>query len=326
MPNDSVHNVDINQKTERTGGETESVITPFHRSERSDRRGYENDYTLEERNIGRILVEAGKLKLDDVKRVLELQEEEGLFFGDAAQKLKLVKPKDVQYALARQFGYPAVYPTEGIFSKELVAAYDPFGSQTETFRAIRAHLMANWLSSENRVMCVVSPGDEEGRSYVAANLAVTFSQLGKSTLLIDGDFRKPRQHQIFGFSRRVGLSAMLSGRIKKQDLDLLPEVVPFFSRLSVLGAGAVPPNPVELLGGLRFRTILDELKQFFDVIIIDSPAANTYRADVQTLAVCAEHALMVIRRDHTRMAHAKALSSLLTNAGVNVLGSILNKF
>lgn len=289
------------------------------------RRPSEDTYPLEERNIGKILLEAGKLTHEDVERVVELQERDGLFFGDAALKLKLVTEQDVQYALSRQFGYPTVFASEGVFGKDLVAAYKPFDEQAETFRAIRSQLLHNWLSYDRKVLSIVSPGPREGRTYVAANLAVTFSLLGKQTLLIDADLRAPRQHEIFGFSRRVGLSPMLSGRIKKEELELLPEVIPFFTRLSVLGAGPVPPNPVELFSGSRFASILDELKRFYDVIIIDAPGGN-YRADVQTLAAAAGSALVVMRRDYTKMEAARQLKEWLTNSDVNVVGAVLNEY
>jgi receptor protein-tyrosine kinase len=280
---------------------------------------------VEDRALGQLLVDAGLLTGDDVDRVLKLQDDEDLFFGDAAQKLKLVTQDDIQHALARQYGYPTVPPKKGIFSQELVAAYEPFGKQAETFREIRSQLLFNWLNADNKVLCVVSPGQGEGRSYVAANLAVAFSQLGKNTLLVDADLRTPRQHEIFGFTRRVGLSGMLSGRIKKDELEFLPESVPFFTHFSILGAGAVPPNPVELFSGPRFQTILGELRRYFDVVIVDSPS-GIYKADVQTLAAAAGSALLVTRRDHTRLEKTQALVGSLRDAGVTIAGSVLNVF
>jgi receptor protein-tyrosine kinase len=302
------------------------VRTPtFADSEPRLRPPSEEPQPPEERNIGRILVESGKLSLEDVERVLDLQEREGIYFGDAALKLKLVSEEDVQYALSRQFGYPTVFTAQGVFSPELVTAYKPFDKQAELFRGLRSQLLFNWLNRDHKVLCVVSPGSGEGRSYVAANLAVTFSLLGKQTLLIDADLRSPRQHEIFGFNRRVGLSSMLSGRIKKDELEMLPEVIPFFTRLSVLGAGAVPPNPVELFSGPRFENILDELKRFYDVIIVDSPSGEN-KADVQTLAAAAGSAMVVLRRDHTKMDDVRRLKTWLSTAGVNVVGAVLNEF
>lgn len=284
----------------------------------------DSDRFFEDRNLGKILVDQGKIESTDIERILDCQEEKSLFFGDAARHLKLVSEDDIKFALALQFGYPTAHPAKGIFSDELVAAYDPFGKQAEIFRTIRTQLSMS-LNDETKVLTVVSPSEHEGRSYVAANLAVTFSQMSKQTLLIDANLRKPRQNKIFGSTTRVGLSSMLSGRIRQGELDLLPEPVPFFTHLSVLGAGAVPPNPVELFSNSRFQSILDEVKKFFDVIIIDSPA-GLYRADVQMLCSCAQSALVVARQDHTKLSDLKDLSQLLTSMKVNVVGSIMNRF
>jgi receptor protein-tyrosine kinase len=283
------------------------------------------DLVAIERKLGDILVSEGKLSERDIESILELQDKENLFFGDAAQKLKLVTHDDIQRALAKQFDYPTVSPELGLFSDDLVAAYYPFGSQAETFRSIRSQLLVNWLNKGHKCLCVTSPGDTEGRSYIAANLAVVFAQLGKQTLLIDADLRNPRQHEIFGFSGRLGLSAMLSGRIRSEQLGFLPEIIPYFTRLSVLGAGGAAPNPAELLSGPRFHSVLEELKQYFDVIIIDSPSGK-YKADVQTVAASAGSALIVLRRDNTKLEDARDLKERLKNAGVDIVGSALTVF
>jgi len=311
--------------------DNDKTITPAHpygpqdkNSNRQRDKDDDSDRFLEDRNLGKILVDQGKIESADIERILDYQESKSLFFGDAARHLKLVSEDDIKFALALQFGYPIAYPAQGIFSDELVAAYDPFGKQAEIFRTIRTQLSMS-LNDEQKILAVVSPSEHEGRSYVAANLAVTFSQMSKQTLLIDGNLRKPRQNKIFGSTARIGLSSMLSGRIRQKELDLLPEPVPFFTHLSVLGAGAIPPNPVELFSSSRFQSILDEVKKFFDIIIIDSPAGS-YRADVQMLCSCAKNALVVARQDHTKFNDLKDLSQLLASMKVNVAGSIMNKF
>jgi len=311
--------------------DNDKTITLVHPHDSENRKSHwqrskedDSDRFFEDLNLGKILVDQGKIETNDVERILDCQEKKGLFFGDAARHLKLVSEEDIKFALALQFGYPTAHPSQGVFSDELVAAYDPFGKQAEIFRTIRTQLEVS-LSEEQKVLTVVSPSEHEGRSYVAANLAVTFSQMSKQTLLIDANLRKPRQNKIFGSTSRVGLSSMLSGRIKQAELNSMSEAVPFFTHLTVLGAGAVPPNPVELFSNGRFQSILDEVKKFFDIIIIDSPAGS-YRADVQMLCSCAQNALVVARQDHTKFNDLKDLSHLLTSMKVNVVGSIMNKF
>ena len=144
----------------------------------------------------------GKISDEDITIISGLQEKEGLYFGEAAIKLKLVSTEDVQYALSRQFGYPYLREDEGI-SKELVVAYEPFGKQAEIYRAIRSQLIMQCLEQGEKSLAITSPCTGDGRSYVAANLALAFAQCRKRTLLIDADFRSPRQHLIFNITRRI---------------------------------------------------------------------------------------------------------------------------
>lgn len=280
---------------------------------------------IDRRTIGQILVDSRRLSAADAESVLELQRQEGLFFGEAAKKLRLVSEDDVQHALSKQFDYPYLRVAEGVFSNELVSAYKPFSPQSEALRGIRSALLQKLSERNRKAFTVISPGEQEGRSYLAANLAVTFSQMGKRTLLMDANLRKPRMHSIFEFPCRVGLSAMLAGRVKKDDLEHLPETVPFFSHLSVLGAGAIPPNPLELLAGDRLPRIISELSQHYDIIIIDTPAGQA-QADFQPLSIAAGSALLVARKDHTKVAAGKRQTHVLQAAGVQILGAVLSQF
>lgn len=284
-----------------------------------------SDPSADPRLIGRILVDSGRISPQDAERIAQLQKRDGLFFGEAAKKLKLLTDGDVQHALAQQFNYPYLKVSEGIFREELIAAYQPFGTQAENLRGIRSQLILNWLTPEAKVLAVVSPGAREGRTFIAANLAVLFAQLNKRTLLIDADLRRPRQHEIFNFRCRVGLSSMLAGRIRREDLERLPEAIPFFTHLSVLGAGATPPNPLELLAGDRMPKILNELGAFYDVIIIDTPP-GAIQADYQPIAACARYAMMVTRKSTTRVNDAKRVVSSLEGMNVKVVGTVLNEY
>jgi len=277
-----------------------------------------------DQSMGDILIDLGKLGHEDVDQIIYYQREKGLYFGEAAVELGLVDQEDILQALSTQFGYTYDRNQESL-STEMVMAYSPFGGQAEEFRTIRAHLLSTWLTVERKVLAVVSPESDEGRSYVAANLAMSFSQLGRSTLLIDANLREPRQHEIFNFTRRIGLSMLLAGRIKMEDLDDLPDQISNFQYLSVLGCGAIPPNPTELLSSNSFSLILKVLKKYFDVIIVDTPPA-TYQADLLSIASVAGSALLVARGGHSKMENTKNLISTLTRADVDVVGAVLNQF
>jgi len=273
-------------------------------------------------SIGAILVDSGKLTIDAAERILRLQKEQGLLFGDAAIQLGLLSSQDIQFALARQYDYPYLLQGDEAVSTELVAAFQPFSPQVEALRALRSQLMLRWFTGERerRTLAVVSPARGEGRSYLAANLAVVFSQLGEHTLLIDADMRNPRQHTLFSLENRAGLSSILSGRGEVSDIKRIPS----FKDLSLLTAGPQPPNPQELLGRPPFAKLLDDLAGEYDVVIIDTPATNDY-ADARTIAVRASGALMLARKKETRIDDLRQLVKQLTHSGVAVVGSVLNE-
>lgn len=273
--------------------------------------------------LGAILLDAGKLTVEDTERVMRLQETQALRFGAAAIELGLLKPGDIEHALARQFDFPYLIEGESAASKELIAAYAPFSPQVEVLRGLRSTLMLRWFAAHTRrrALAIVSPARGEGRSYLAANLAIVFAQLGERTLLIDADLRQPRQHSLFGLENRHGLSAILAGH----GALAAPQPVPQLSHLDVLTAGATPPNPQELLGRASFAHMLERFGQDYDVILIDTPAGNDY-ADVQTLAYLAGGALLMTRRNHSSVKAAGRLTENLRELGVQLVGSVFGQF
>lgn len=273
-----------------------------------------------ERTIGGILLDAGKITAADAERALRLQKEKGLRFGEACVKLGLVSQSDIEQVLSGQFRFPYLRPGESRLGNELVAAYEPFSSHVEGLRALRTQLLLRWFSPECKTLAITSPARGDGRSYLAANLAVVFSQLGEDTLLVDADMRQPRQHRIFNLVNRVGLSAILAGRAGADCVDRIEH----FSNLSVLAAGAVPPNPLELLSRPHFPQLLDQLARRFDVILIDTPAA-ALGADAQAIAIRAGGALMVAREGCTRLKELQSLAAGITSANAVVVGSVFNR-
>lgn len=276
-----------------------------------------------DRSIGAILVDAGLLRLEDSERVMRLQKEEGLKFGDAAIKLGLVSEENIRFALSRQFEYPVVMPGAGALAAELVAAYQPNSAQVETLRAVRSQLMLRWfgVEPERRALTIVSAERAAGRSNIAANLAIVFSQLGEHTLLIDADMRRPRQHELFGLETRQGLSTILSGRGNADAIQRIGDLMD----LSVLPAGPIPPNPQELLSKPFFSQLLAELTGEFDIVIIDTPSANEF-ADAHTLAVRAGAALLVARARQSRLLALRNLTDSFAAQSAKVVGTVLNEF
>jgi protein-tyrosine kinase len=274
-----------------------------------------------EPNVGRLLRDAGKLTSADAERVALLQKTEKLRFGAAAIKLGLITEADLQQALSQQFAYPHLSPGEGHFSPELIAAYEPFGEQAEQLRALRSQLMMRWFANGHKTLTIAGINAGDGASYLAANLAVMFSQLGERTLLIDADLRRPRQHALFNLGNRPGLSELLAGRVNMSAVTRIPA----FPHLSVLTSGAVPPNPAELLSHVATPIKLKGLAEHYDVILIDTSAAHG-SADAAVVAARTGAALLVLRQNHTQLAAAAAFKANLASAGAVLIGTVLNRF
>lgn len=276
------------------------------------------------RNIGTILFEDGKLTAAEVAQVMALQQSHGMRFGEAALHLRLINEDDLRRALAQQYDFHYLEAEADDVSHEIIAAFNPYHPRVEEMRALRSQLLIRWFNTQQqgaRSLAIVSPGAQEGRSYLAANMAVLFSQLGHRTLLIDADLRSPRQHRLFNLSDRIGLSAVLSGRAGMNAASGIPGI-PW---LRVLPAGPTPPNPQELLSRASFGALLKEVSSEFDVVLLDSPPALHY-ADVQNVAYRAGSALVLTRRNHTRVADTAAVSRELADCGVRMVGSVINVF
>jgi protein-tyrosine kinase len=274
------------------------------------------------RAIGAILIEDGRLSADEVDKIQRYAIERGLRFGFAAVQLNMLTWDDVDFALASQFKH-LVVPRGGEngVADDVVAAYSPQTKGVEALRVLRTQLSVRWLTSASRkVLAIVSPERGEGRSWLAANLATMFAHIGERTLLIDADMRHPRQHQLFNLDNSAGLSALLTGRA---DRDVAQRIYPQL-RLFVITAGIVPPNPQELLARPVFDVVLDRFAEQFDIVLIDTPAAQE-TSDAQLLAVSAGSAIVLARRNHSLHAGLTAATKSLTEAGVKVIGSVINE-
>ncbi len=275
------------------------------------------------RHIGAILMDEGKLSASDAEQVLKRQRELGWRFGEAAIELNLITDSDLRQALAKQYEFPyLISGPEGV-SKELIAAWDPFHPVVEELRAVRTQLLVRWFNpgAGRRTLAVTSPCAREGRSFIAANLAVVFSQLGQRTLLLDADFRAPRQQGIFNISDRFGLSSALSGR---SDLSAAAPVAGL-TGLAVMPAGPLPPNPLELLSRGSFAALLSRAQAEYDVIIVDTPPVTEY-SDACAITFRAGDALMISRKDHTRMVDTERAMRELSDASARVVGTLMNAY
>jgi chain length determinant protein tyrosine kinase EpsG len=278
---------------------------------------------VQDRAMGDLLRETRNLTVDQVEKILQHQREHGVRFGEAAIALGFVSPDDVLYALSQQFHY--AYAPEELkgLSPELVALRSPFSQQSEALRSIRSQLMMRVFADgeTRRALAVLSPDPGDGKTFFSANIAVGLAQLGGRTLLVDADMRGPRIHELFGIDNTAGLSGLLSGRVESQVIQQIPSLPNLF----VLPVGVTPPNPLELIERPAFTLLLRELLSKFDHVVVDTPAA-AYGADAGVIAVRCGAALVIARKDKSRLASLQELVDTLSESPAKLAGVVMNEY
>ncbi|HET7603472.1 MAG TPA: polysaccharide biosynthesis tyrosine autokinase [Gemmatimonadales bacterium] len=196
---------------------------------------------------------------------------------------------------------------------------EPRGGSAEALRAVRTKLIFSDEFANLKALLVTSTVEAEGKSTVAANLAVAFAQQGLRVLLVDSDMRRANLHYMFGVKRSPGLSALLDGQAS------IPEVLQETKvpNLSLIAAGAVPQNPAELIGGASLREILGRLSADFDLVLLDSPPLLAV-ADASILGAMTDGVLLVVRAGRAGRDEISAARDLLENVGAHVVGAVLN--
>lgn len=267
--------------------------------------------------IGSILVEMGKITPADIDRIVRLQSERGIYFGEAAKVLALVSEADIVEAMSAQFGYCYLRGENEKFSRDLVMIYEPFEQSADAIRAVRGQLVAAHFRHGERNLSVIGAGGAETSAF-AANLALGFAQLGKRTVLVDLNMHRSAQKHLFATGWHLGLSDLLAGRCWLDALLTFPEIDNF----SVLSAGTPPPNPHELLASPRLAEAMQALHDRFDVVLFDI-ALKSGNATWLPLVPGVNAALLACVKHATLASDAIALRRHLDMQDIHILGSVL---
>ena len=211
-------------------------------------------------------------------------------------------------------------PETGAKQTKLIMLDEPYGPAAEAFRSLRANLRFASVDRPLALLQVASPGQGEGKSFVAANIAVAMAQAGQQVVLVDADLRSPTQHRLFGLSNNFGVTTALLGEYEALE-NLLQGTKA--ANLRVLVSGPLPPNPSELLGSRRMQDLFRELRSVCDVIIVDSPPI-TLVSDSAVIAGVADGVLLVIRAGKTQREAAKHAITTLHQVHAYLLGAVLN--
>lgn len=189
---------------------------------------------------------------------------------------------------------------------------------SEAYRSLRTSLQYSSVDRELQTIVITSSVPGEGKSTIASNLAFSMSEMNKKVLLMDADLRKPTIHKKLSLSNQIGLT---DGIVHKLPLtEVIQKVNDYFH---VMTAGKVPPNPAEIVGSEAMTHVLNQLKEIYDYIIIDTPPVLSV-TDPQLLAIKADGTVLVVREGSVKHKLVLAAYKELEKVQANVVGTVLN--
>jgi protein-tyrosine kinase len=319
----------------------------------------EPNLSLSDQELASALVATYGLTTQDMQRISQAMRNLNLGFSEAAVQLGCVTRQQVEHALSlgideknqtqtdgdtqtpgqkhaeaaeslietvvRRFSTSrALVVREGAAVKpgeKLLLPHEPYNTYSEQIRALRTELQLRCPpSGRAAIIAVLSARQGEGRSRLAAELAIAFAQLGGRTLLVDADFRHPTQHELFDSDNGEGLAqAITSGQ---SPYVHRVEGVP---QMGLLTAGPVSANPLELLSDGRLSRCMIRWRDSYEIIIVDTPPVSRY-ADGLAVAAIAGRVVVLTRNKLTRYREAREMLRRLVNTQAQVLGAVLHNF
>jgi capsular exopolysaccharide synthesis family protein len=218
-----------------------------------------------------------------------------------------------------------------VYSNRVEAAYkrsgnimfvfedEPSSIDSEAYRTLRTSIQYLSINEEIKSIVVTSACPKEGKSTVLGNLALSFAQNGKKVIIVDCDLRQPSIHTKFNISNLCGISEVLIG---SETLD--NAIQNYKSNLDILTSGNIPPNPAEMLNSTAMSNLLEELKNNYNILIIDSPPLEIV-TDAQILSTKVDGTILVLKAGQTKISSLKEAKDLLNRVGANIIGVVINQ-
>ena len=207
----------------------------------------------------------------------------------------------------------------GDTSQELITFNYPRSTASESYRGIRTNILFSSAESVPQVILITGVGPQEGKTITTANLAVTMAQADSKVVIIDCDMRRANVHKVFGTANDHGISNLLVGNSNMREAIIHTRI----PNLDVIPCGPIPPNPSELLGSARMKTLLNSLRKHYAHILIDSPPSIAV-TDAVVLSKSVDGVILVIRAGYTAKEIIKSGIAQFGAVGTHILGAVLN--
>lgn len=203
--------------------------------------------------------------------------------------------------------------------RPLLTQLSAFSTRGEAFRVLRTNLQFLDLDSEVKSLVITSATAGEGKTSTSANLAIALAQAGRRVLLVDGDLRRPRVAGLLGLDASIGLTTVLVGRSELEgSIQRHAE-----SGVYVLASGPTPPNPSEVLQSRATRDLIQQLRNAYDIVIVDAPPVLPV-ADASILATACDGAIIVARHGKTHREHIQTAAQRIRSVNGKILGAVVN--
>ena len=204
---------------------------------------------------------------------------------------------------------------------KIISINNPKSPISEAYRGIRTSIEFSNLDKEMKVISVTSAIQHEGKSTVIANLAVSFANLDKKVLLLEGDLRNPSVHRMFNISNINGLTNILLNDKNFAECVHCTDI----KNLHILTCGSIPPNPSEILSSKKMKEFIEGLREYYDYIFIDSPPIGVV-TDAGIISTYSDGCVFVVGSKQCDIEMAKIAKERLEAVGANIIGAVLNKF
>ncbi|SEN61083.1 CpsD/CapB family tyrosine-protein kinase [Paenibacillus sp. OV219] len=203
--------------------------------------------------------------------------------------------------------------------RRLISLVEPKSPISEAYRSLRTNIDFSSVDDKVQVIMVTSASPGEGKSTTIANLAVVYAQADRSVVLIDADMRRPTSHHTFRLSNRHGLSSVLSRQCEVEEAVQATDI----PNLSIMTSGPVPPNPAEMLASKRMSLLIEQLREQFDVILVDTPPTLAV-TDAQIVSTKCDGSLLVLESGKVKRDMVVKAKQQLTQVNARILGVVLN--
>lgn len=203
--------------------------------------------------------------------------------------------------------------------RQLITITNPRSPISESYRSLRTNMDFSSIDEKLQVLMVTSAGPGEGKSTTITNLAITYAQSERKVILLDGDLRKPTAHHTFGISNRLGLSSVISQQCSLEEATQVTDI----PNLHVITSGVIPPNPAEMMASKKMTALIDQLRQTYDIVLIDTPPLLAV-TDAQVISTKCDGVVLVVDQGKVKRDIAIKAVKSLENVNARILGVVLN--